>query len=101
MARTKKEKVEFNASLHGEELKQMLEEAVEVKSKMQLYAESIKDIRTRAKEELGLEPKKFNALLKLMFNQSKDEFAAEADELIDLYDQVNNAWKERNNLANS
>lgn len=91
MARTKKEKVEFNASLHGEELKQMLEEAVEVKTKMQLYVESIKDIRTRAKEELGLEPKKFNALLKLMFNQSKDEFAAEADELIDLYDQVNNA----------
>lgn len=91
MARTKKEKVEFNVSLHGEDLKKMLEEAVEVKTKMQLYAESIKDIRTRAKEELGLEPKKFNALLKLMFNQSKDEFAAEADELIDLYDQVNNA----------
>lgn len=91
MARTKKDKVEFNASLHGEDLKNMLDEAVTIKTKIQLYMDSIKDIRTRAKEELGLEPKKFNALLRLMFNQSKEEFAAEAGELIDLYDQVNNA----------
>lgn len=88
MAKTKKEKVEFNPSLHGEELKTMLEEAVSIKSKAQLYLDSIKNIRDSAKSELGLKPKQFNALLRLMFNQSKDEFEAETEELIDLYEQV-------------
>lgn len=91
MARTKKERVEFNPETSGEDLKKMLEEAVQIKSKIQLYADSIKDIRNRAKDELGLKPKQFNALLRLMFNQSKDEFEAETEELIDLYEQINNA----------
>lgn len=88
MARTKKEQVKFNVSEHGESLKKVLEEAVSIKTKIQLYQDSIKDMRDNCKEEMGLEPKKFNALLKLMFKQSKEEVQAETDELFDLYEQI-------------
>lgn len=88
MARTKKEKVEFNVAEHGEQLKTMIEESVTIKTKIQLYQDSIKDIRDRAKEELGLSPKQFNALLKLSFNQNKEDVQAEFDELLNLYEQI-------------
>ena len=88
MAKNKKEKVEFNVQTHGEDLKKSLGEAVTIMTKISLYRDSIKDIRDRCKEEMGLEPKKFNALLRLLYNQSKDEFEADTEELIELYDQV-------------
>lgn len=88
MAKEKKEAVEFDEAVHGADLKKLLVEAADHKLKISGFQVLIADIRTRAKDELGVDGKMFNRLLTLYFKSTRDEFEAETEEAIELYDSV-------------
>lgn len=83
-----KNAVEFDEAIHGEELAKLIKEASDTKLKISGYNLAIKDIRDRAKEELGVEGKKFNKLLALYHKGTRDEFETETEETVELYDSV-------------
>lgn len=84
----KKEAVEFDAAVHGEELKKLIVEAADNKLKISGFQTLIKDIRDRAKDELGVDGKMFNRQLNLYFKANRDEFEAETEEAVELYDSI-------------
>ena len=67
MAKEKKEPVEFDEAVHGADLKKLIVEAADHKLKISGFQVLIKDIRDRAKDELGVDGKMFNRLLTLYF----------------------------------
>lgn len=48
----------------------------------------IKDNKTRAKTEFGIDGKTFGKLLKLYHNQARDQYEEENTELVEMYDVV-------------
>lgn len=85
---SKKEMVEFDEAIHGEDLAKFIKEASDHKLKISGYNELIKDIRIRAKDELGVDGKMFNRLLALYHKDNRDVFEAETEEVVELYDTV-------------
>ena len=63
MAKKEKEQVVFDEAVHGQALRDMIKEASGNKLKAESYLELNKDIKDRAKKELGVEGKLFNQLL--------------------------------------
>jgi|SRR5271163_3679008 len=61
-------------------LKSYIDEAVNAKIKILDQNEAIKGLRDSAVEELGLQPKMFNFLVSLLFNNNFDEKLAEIGE---------------------
>lgn len=86
----KKEKRTFNPDEDGLDLEKMIGEAMIAKEQMELLKGSIADIRTRAKDELGVEPKMFNQLLTMHFKRNRDEVENNNEELLETYDQTFN-----------
>lgn len=84
----KKPKLEFNPETDGEALESYMEEALISKEKITAEQEHLGDIKTAAKEALGIKPAVFNKLLTMRFKRNRDEVETENDELIDLYDKV-------------
>lgn len=84
----KKEKVEFNPSVHGERLEQLITEASNLKTMQESYAEKIKEQRSIAITECGVEPKLFNQLLRIYHKQEREQFEDSADEVTSAYDQI-------------
>lgn len=84
----KPSKRKYDPNHDSEALKGLVEEAMDAKGKMELFKGSIADIRTRAKDELGVTPSMFNKLLNLRFKQNRDEVEDQNDELIDTYDNL-------------
>ncbi|MHC5840084.1 hypothetical protein ACYTYC_09775, partial [Streptococcus pyogenes] len=70
MAKEKKEPVEFDEAVHGADLKKLIVEAADHKLKISGFQVLIKDIRDRAKDELGVDGKMFNRLLTLYFKSA-------------------------------
>lgn len=85
---TKKEKVEFNASVHSKKLEQAIKEASDVKIQIESGNEAIKDIREMVKETMGLAPSEFNALLKIYHTQSREQVEEANQELLGVYDAI-------------
>lgn len=84
----KPSKRKFDPNHDAEKLKDFIEEAMVAKEKMELFKGSIGDIRTHAKEELGITPKMFNQILNLRYKQNRDEVEDQNDELINTYDNL-------------
>lgn len=84
----KKEAVEFDEAVHGEALAALVKEASDNKLKISGFNELIKDIRTRAKDELGVDGKMFNRLLGLYHKDNRDVFEAENEEVVECYDAI-------------
>ena len=68
-----------NPSSHAK-LKSYIDEAVNAKIKILDQNQTIKGLRDSAAEELGLQPKMFNFLVSLFFNNNFDEKLAEIGE---------------------
>lgn len=83
-----KEKIEFDAAVHGDDLKKLIEEASDHLLTIESYQTLIKDIRDRAKDELGCEGKMFNKVLKLHHKKIREQFESENDEVLGLYDEL-------------
>lgn len=84
----KKEKKEFNSDVDGADLQKMIKEASDIKTIMDAEGDKIKDIRVRAKDELGVEPKMFNALLKIHHKQEREQFESTSEEIVETYDRI-------------
>lgn len=81
-----KEKVEFDKNVHGNTLKTLIEEASDDLLTIEGYRDHIKELRDRAKEELGVEGKMFNNLLRIHHKRARESFESEKDEVVELYD---------------
>lgn len=84
----KKVKVEFVESVHGDDLAKCVKEASDLKLKMEAYADQIKDIKVRAKDELGVDGKLFNQVFTLHHKGTRDRFKTEKEEVVELYDSI-------------
>lgn len=82
-----KEKPEFNIHSSKAQLIELVRTAGACKDQIKQQQEAIKAAKDAAKE-LGVEPKKFSALLTMYYLRKRDEIEQEKDELIDLYDSL-------------
>ncbi|ASD52115.1 transcriptional regulator [Pseudomonas phage PspYZU05] len=84
----KREKVEFNADVHGEELARIIKDCSDNKLKAEGYMTLVSEAKSRAKEELGVSTKQFNMLLSMYHSDTRERFENEKDELVEIYDTV-------------
>lgn len=84
----KKEKKIFNADTDSAELATMIKEASNVQTMIDAEKDKIKDIKDRAKSELGVESSMFNALLKIYHKQERDAFETQSEEVVETYDRI-------------
>lgn len=84
----KKVKVEFNPSVHGERLQEIITEASNLKTMQESYAEKIKEQRNIAVTECGVDGKLFNQLFRIYHKQEREQFEDSADEVTSAYDQI-------------
>lgn len=86
-----KEKVEFDEAVHGEELATLIKEASDQKTIQEAYGDKIKEIKQRAKDELGVDGKMWTTVFNMYHKQTRERFEAEKDEAVELYDRLFNA----------
>ncbi|ARW57671.1 dsDNA binding protein [Kosakonia phage Kc304] len=84
----KEKKVEFDEAVHGADLAKMVKEASDIRLKMEAYGDQIKEIKTRAKKELGVDGKLFNQVFALHHKGTRDRFESEKEEVVELYDSI-------------
>lgn len=92
---TDKIKPEFNIDADATKLKELIHEGSTVMTKIEVLKEEIKALKDTAKEELGVEGKKFSKLLSMYHKANRDEVEDEANELTELYDKVFNGKAEQ------
>lgn len=85
---TDKIKPEFNVSADATKLKELIRQASEHKTKIELENDAIKAIKDTAKAEMGIDGKQFGRLLKMYHKKSRNEDEAEIEEVVDIYDKV-------------
>ena len=86
--KTEKLKVEFDEAVHGNTLRELVEEASDELLLIEAKRDIITDIKSRAKSELGVDTKLFNSLLRLHHKKIRETFQNENDEVIEVYDAV-------------
>lgn len=84
----KKVKIEFDEAIHGDDLATFIKEASDQKTIMESYADKIKDIKQRAKDDLGVDGKMWTQVFNLYHKRTRERFEAEKDEVVDLYDTI-------------
>lgn len=88
MKANRKQKVEFNVDVHGEQLEAMFKEASGLKTQVESANAAIADIRKAAKDELGLKPAQFNKLFRVHHSGTREKFEDESNETMELYDAI-------------
>lgn len=83
-----KQKVEYNARVHGDALKSLIRQASDHKAIMESGATAISELKKQAKNDLGVDPKKFNALFKIYHKDEREKFEDDSEELIGEYDAL-------------
>ena len=83
-----KEKIEFDESIHGESLRDLIKTASDNKLKAESYMDLVKRDRDAAKDELGVEPKLFNQLLSIYHKKTRERFESEKDTVVETYDSL-------------
>lgn len=86
----KKVKVEFCPDTHGERLAELIKSASDTKLKIEGYTDEIKELRTTAKDEIGVDTKMFNQLFAIYHKGTRERFEDEKTEVVDMYDTVFN-----------
>lgn len=80
------EKKVFDMATDAKELVPYIEEAILVKEKMEILRSEMKDIKSAAKDALGIKPKQFNQVLNMRFNRNRSEVESQNEEILELYD---------------
>lgn len=81
-------KVEYDEDVHGEDFAKLVKEASDLKLIMEGYADQIKEIKQRAKDELGVNGKLFNQIFRLKHAGTRDRFESETTEAVETYDRL-------------
>lgn len=66
----------------------LIKETSNVTTMIEAKREDLKNIKTKAKTEYGIDGKTFNKLFKLYHNQARDQYEEEQNELLDMYDAI-------------
>lgn len=72
-------------------VKALIKDASNIKTQIELQQGSLKDIKSRAKTDYGLDGKTFNKLFTLYHQQAREEFENQNNELVELYDTIDKA----------
>ncbi|ADJ55351.1 transcriptional regulator [Escherichia phage RB16] len=72
-------------------IKDMIKEASNVKTQIEIHQGTLKDIKSKAKTDYGIDGKTFSKLFNLYHNQARTEFEEQNNELIELYDVIDKA----------
>lgn len=67
----------------------MVRECVNSKIRQSSETDFQKDVINRAKDELGVPPKKFRKVLKLAYNNSHEEERKEIEEIAEIVEEMN------------
>jgi hypothetical protein len=90
MSKEKKEKPQFNINADSSQLRELIRQASDCNTKIDIQKDEIKAARQTAKETLGVEPATFNTLLRWYHKREKDADEAKIGEASDIYDKVFN-----------
>jgi hypothetical protein len=71
-----------------QKLRNFMQEISHSMTRQQAERDLIKEICLRAKEEIGIEPKKMRQLGKILYENSLNEIQQEVDELVHLYESA-------------
>lgn len=80
--------VEFDETVHADDLKKLIKEASDHLLQAESFRTKMKDARDTAKVELGVDGKLFNQLLKIYHKDAREVYEAEKDEVVELYDSI-------------
>ena len=83
-----KSTVEYNPSVHGDQLKHCIKQCSDHKAIIEGANEAIREIRKTAQEELGVDGKTFNQVLKMYHKDEREKFENENDEVLEAYDAI-------------
>ena len=72
-------------------VKELIKEASNVKTHIEHFQGSFKDIKSKAKTDYGIDGKTFGKLFKLYHEQARTAFEEQNNELIELYDVIDKA----------
>lgn len=67
---------------------EIIKEASNITTEIELKQGSVKDIKARAKTEFGIDGKLFGKLFKLYHNQAREQFEEENTEVLEIYDML-------------
>lgn len=84
------ELLEQNPDL-AKKVNELIKEASNVRTEIDIKQGSFKDIKTKAKTDYGIDGKTFGKLFKLYHEQARDQFEEENNDLVRLYDLIENA----------
>jgi len=68
------------------QLQTFVDEVIKAKERIKLESEHIKDVREAAVDKLNIDPKRFNGLVKMFFNNDFLETRSECEDTIDVID---------------
>lgn len=83
-----KVKVEFNPSIHGDQLEHCIRQCSDHKAIIEGANEAIREIRKAAIEELGIEGKLFNQMLTIYHKDQREKFESDSDDVLETYDAI-------------
>ena len=75
----------------AKQVKELIKEASNVKTQVEIFNGTFKDIKSKAKNDFGIDGKTFGKLFKLYHEQARTAFEEENNELIELYDMIDKA----------
>lgn len=81
-------KVEYNPALHADSLKHSIKECSDHLAIIEGARTAMKEIKKHCKEELGVEPKLFQAMLNLYHQDARDKFEDEKEDILEIYDAI-------------
>lgn len=84
----KAEKKTYDPIQDAKDLVPYIEEALVVREKIDLLREQLKDIKTAAKDALGIKPKPFNQVLSIRHARNRHVVEEQNQEILDIYDSA-------------
>lgn len=83
-----KEKVEFNAAIHGEQLAHCIKQCSDHRAIIEGANEAIRELRKAAHENLGVDGKTFGKMLNMYHKDQREKFENESEEVLEKYDAI-------------
>ena len=86
--RDSKGKKVYDPIQDAKDLVPFVKEALEVRAKMDILREQMKDIKKAAKESLGIKPKQFNQVCNIRHACNRQVVEEQNEEILEIYDNA-------------
>ncbi|MGL5307930.1 MAG: hypothetical protein ACRC9Y_17660 [Aeromonas veronii] len=85
---SKKEKRVYDPIQDAKDLVPYVNEALVIREKMDILRGQMKDIKTAAKDALGIKPKQFNQVLNIRHARNRQVVEEQNEEILEIYDNA-------------